>query len=80
MTFKREEEIRIQDKDVYVVDVILYENEEYLYVQEIEDDELVDKYKVYKYDKERQAMVHIKDAKKLEELLKLFVTSINASL
>ena len=70
MTFVREQEIKIENKDVYIIEVLTYENDQYIYVQEIENDELVDKYMVYKYDQERNAMIHIKDEKKLEELLK----------
>ena len=80
MTFVREQEIKIEGKDVYIIDVITYENEQYLYVQEIQDDELVGDYLVYKYDSLRNAMVHIKDEKELEKLIKLFVESINKTL
>ncbi|MBO5096045.1 MAG: hypothetical protein J6B98_04145, partial [Bacilli bacterium] len=65
MTFVREQEIKIENKDVYIIEVLTYENDQYIYVQEIENDELVDKYMVYKYDQERNAMIHIKDEKKL---------------
>lgn len=80
MTFVREQEIKIENKDVYIIEVLTYENDQYIYVQEIENDELVDKYMVYKYDQERNAMIHIKDEKKLEELLKMFVEKIQADL
>ena len=80
MTFVREQEIKIENKDVYIIEVLTYENDQYIYVQEIENDELVDKYMVYKYDQERNAMIHIKDEKKLEELLKMFVEKIQADI
>ena len=80
MTFVREQEIKIENKDVYIIEVLTYEDDQYIYVQEIENDELVDKYMVYKYDQERNAMIHIKDEKKLEELLKMFVEKIQADL
>lgn len=80
MKFEREQEIKIDDKIVYLIDVILVDNEQYLYVQEIEDDELVEKYYVYKYVADKNAMIHIKEPQKLEKLLKLFADNINASL
>lgn len=80
MTFVREQEIKIEDKEVYIIEVIKHENAQYIYVQEIQDDELIDKYMVYKYDDERNAMIHIKEPKLLEILLKLFTDSINATL
>ncbi|MBO5095461.1 MAG: hypothetical protein J6B98_01110 [Bacilli bacterium] len=80
MTFVREQEIKIENKDVYIIEVLTYEDDQYIYVQEIENDELVDKYMVYKYDQERNAMIHIKDEKKLEELLKMFVEKIQADI
>lgn len=80
MTFVREQEIKIENKDMYIIEVLTYEDDQYIYVQEIENDELVDKYMVYKYDQERNAMIHIKDEKKLEELLKMFVEKIQADL
>ena len=80
MTFVREQEIKIANKDVYIIEVLTYEDDQYIYVQEIENDELVDKYMVYKYDQERNAMIHIKDEKKLEELLKMFVEKIQADI
>ena len=76
----REQEIKIENKDVYIIEVLTYEDDQYIYVQEIENDELVDKYMVYKYDQERNAMIHIKDEKKLEELLKMFVEKIQADI
>lgn len=77
MIFKREEEINIANKLFYIIDVINYENNEYLYVEEIEDDELIDSYSVYRYDKDSNSMELIKDKEKLTKLLQLFVESIN---
>ena len=57
-----------------------YEKEEYIYVQQIINDELVDKYMIYKYNKEQNAMMPITEKTKTEILLKLFVESITKDL
>lgn len=77
MIFKREEEINIGNKNFYIIDVINYENDEYLYVEELEDEELINSYSVYRYDKNTDRMQLIKDEEKLKKLLSLFVESIN---
>lgn len=77
MIFKREQEINIGNKEFYIIDVINYDDNQYLYVEEIEDEELIDSYSVYRYDKNTNRMELIKDERKLKELLKLFVESIN---
>lgn len=77
MIFKREQEINIGNKEFYIIDVINYDDNQYLYVEEIEDEELIDSYSVYRYDKTTNRMELIKDERKLKELLKLFVESIN---
>ena len=80
MTFKREQEIKIDGKDFYIIDAINYNNNQYIYVQQIENDELIDIYMVYKYDSERNAMIHIKEPELLDTLLKLFAENINKTL
>lgn len=77
MMFKREEEINIANKMFYIIDVINYEKNDYLYVEEIEDDELIDSYSVYRYDKETNSMELIKDKDKLTKVLPLFIENIN---
>lgn len=82
MRFEREQEIKIDNKVVYIIDVLELNESQYLYVQEVDEDEddLMDKYYVYKYVQSQNAMVHIKDEKELEKLLKLFADHINESL
>lgn len=80
MTFKREQEIRIEEKNYYIIDVIELESQEYIYVQEIQNDELVENYKIYKYNKELNMMEQVKDDAQAEKLLKLFIENINKDL
>ncbi len=80
MTFKREQEIRIEEKNYYIIDVIELEIQEYIYVQEIQNDELVENYKIYKYNKELNMMEQVKDDAQAEKLLKLFIENINKDL
>lgn len=76
MTFAREQEIKIGEKDFYIIDVLKHEGDTYLYVQEIENDELIDRYYVYKYDDTKGGMVHVKENEKLGKLLKMFAENI----
>lgn len=80
MTFKREQEIRIEEKNYYIIDVIELESQEYIYVQEIQNDELVENYKIYKYNKELNMMEQVKDDAQAEKLLKLFIENIKKDL
>lgn len=77
MIFKREQEINIGNKEFYIIDVINYDDNQYLYVEEMEDGELIDSYSVYRYDKNINRVELIKDEEKLSKLLKLFIESIN---
>lgn len=80
MELKREQEIKIDRKTYYIIETLEYEKEEYIYVQEIINDELVDKYMIYKYNKEQNAMMPITEKTKTEILLKLFIESITKDL
>ena len=46
MRFEREQEIKIDNKVVYIIDVLELNESQYLYVQEVDEDEddLIDKY------------------------------------
>ena len=78
--FKREQGIRIDSHDYYVIDVIKYENEEYIYVQEMIDDEFIESYKIYRYNEKTDELVQEKENEKLETLLKMFVENIQKDL
>lgn len=80
MELKREQEIKIDRKTYYIIETLEYEKEEYIYVQEIINDELVDKYMIYKYNKEQNTMMPITEKTKTEILLKLFIESITKDL
>ena len=78
--FEREQIIEINNTDYYVVDVQMYEGETYLYLGQMEDEDILDKFYVYKYDAINNVMVHITNSEKLKVLLKMFVDSINKEL
>lgn len=78
--FEREQIIEINNTDYYVVDVQIYEGETYLYLGQMEDDDILDKFYVYKYDEVNNVMVHITNSEKLKVLLRMFVDSINKEL
>lgn len=80
MEFEREQIIEINNTDYYVVDVQIYEGETYLYLGQMEDDDILDKFYVYKYDEVNNVMVHITNSEKLKVLLRMFVDSINKEL
>lgn len=77
MEFQREQELRIGEKDYYVVDVLKIDGNTYLYTQEIRDGELVENaYVVFKYDSEKNGMSIIKNEEKLNDLLNKFAENI----
>lgn len=77
MEFQREQELKIGEKDYYVVDVLKIDGNTYLYTQEIRDDELVENaYVVFKYDSEKNGMSIIKNEEKLNDLLNKFAENI----
>ena len=78
--FEREQIIEINNTDYYVVDVQIYEGETYLYLGQMEDEDILDKFYVYKYDEVNNVMVHITNSEKLKVLLRMFVDSINKEL
>lgn len=77
MEFQREQELKIGEKDYYVVDVLKIDGNTYLYTQEIRDGELVENaYVVFKYDSEKNGMSIIKNEEKLNDLLNKFAENI----
>lgn len=77
MEFQREQELKIGEKDYYVVDVLKIDGNTYLYTQEIRDGELVENaYVVFKYDSEKNGMSIIKNEEKLNDLLNRFAENI----
>ena len=77
MEFQREQELKIGEKDYYVVDVLKIDGNTYLYTQEIRDGELVENaYVVFKYDSEKNGMSRIKNEEKLNDLLNKFAENI----
>ena len=80
MEFEREQIIEINNTDYYVVDVQIYEGETYLYLGQMEEEDILDKFYVYKYDEVNNVMVHITNSEKLKVLLRMFVDSINKEL
>ena len=78
--FVRDQIIEFYNTDYYVVVVQFYEGETYLYLGQMEDDDILDKFYVYKYDEVNNVMVHITNSEKLKVLLRMFVDSINKEL
>lgn len=77
MEFQREQELKIGEKDYYVIDVLKIDGNTYLYTQEIRDGELVENaYVVFKYDSEKNGMSIIKNEEKLNDLLNKFAENI----
>lgn len=80
MNFERAQILNINNTEVYILDVITYKNEKYIYTQEIGEEELLEKYSVYKYIENNNAFERIVDPTKLGTLLALFAENINKDL
>lgn len=75
MTCERAQTLTIEGVDIYILDVITYEGDKYIYGQEIGEEDLLDKYYIYKIIDDK--FEHIVNPEMMEILLKKFVDSIN---
>ena len=65
MKYEKGKEIEIDGKELYIIDIVNIEDKEYIYAQEVLDDDLTDNYFVYEIndnprlleDKDRLALV-----------------------
>lgn len=77
MKYSREDEINVGGRDLYVIDVLIHNGDEYIYAQEVVDGEVEGGYCVYNVSKD---MKPVDDANELQELIPLFIENIQKDL
>lgn len=77
MKYSREDEIVANGVELYVIDEIMYNDEEYMYAQEIVDGDVVGNYHVYNVTRN---MEPVSDEELLKTILSLFVENIEKDL
>lgn len=81
MVFEKEQVITIENVDFYIVSVLNFENNIYLYVAEMDNDEdITGNFTVYRYDDKQNLMIHITESSMLKKLLMMFAKDINNDL
>lgn len=77
MKYNREDEISVNGVDLYVIDVIIHNGSEYIYAQEIIDDDVTGRYFVYNVT---DNMSPVTDESELKTLISLFIENIEKDL
>ena len=77
MKYAREDEIVVNGVELYVIDELMYNGEEYMYAQEIVDGDVVGNYHVLNVSRN---MEPIADENLLKTILSLFVENIEKDL
>ena len=80
MSFEKGQTLKANDIIFYILDIEKYENEDYLYLAKMEDDDITEDFHVYKVDKETNKLIHITDSEKLKVILPLFIKNLQAEI